>query len=731
MAQLENKIKFSIIVDDGEVKVKLTQLDNSVKKVKDSFSSSTISIDKFGEKIKSLNGKLQVSEAQLKKEISQLQKLKQSAAIGSKEYQNLGNGINQLTAQLNGSSAATGGMTASALELGRVVSDMPYGIRGVANNLSQLGSNLFFAARQAGGMTKAIQGLFMALRGPLGILLAFQAVIAAVDFFSARQKKAKEDVDELTISIDKQTNRLGILQGLLTEKISQGAFGSKEFNENIEVLVNKFSEFGKKYNTLTDEQKKDEKFVRNLVESYQALLATRNKIKTTEKEIGELVQEGAGAYEDIYEKAEAEERYKEQLSLLREQLEMLYSHELQYEKVFKVLENKGTGAIKAYKQQFIDLTEEIRSFSEREETALEQSESDLNEIKRRYEREELEAKYNEFVAKQNLRLREYKERVKGAENANELILKAQNKHDESLKLAKVEYGNAINALDSAQFNERLANIRDFNEERERLALENRRKLEDIEFGEESMARQQKPFTTGKRGEAALGAQKDAQTGLEISSEAALAINSIEAELQADILSNEKKAELLLEKEQREKDFLRGAEMRSKALITLDRIELESKRQAAADGAALLNSASQLAGKSTKAGKALAVASTTISTYSATQRAYESQIIPGDPTSVPRAVLAGAAALAAGLARVKQILAVKIPGGSGGGSAPSGGGRTFDFNLVGSTGQDQLAQAVGSQFNQGPIQSYVVSSQITSQQQLDNIIESDATFGGDN
>lgn len=73
----------------------------------------------------------------------------------------------------------------------------------------------------------------------------------------------------------------------------------------------------------------------------------------------------------------------------------------------------------------------------------------------------------------------------------------------------------------------------------------------------------------------------------------------------------------------------------------------------------------------------------------------------------------------------------ISGGGGGGAAGGGGGRTFDFNLVGSTGQDQLAQAVGGQFSQGPVQAYVVSSQMTSQQQLDNIIESDATFGGDN
>jgi hypothetical protein len=493
--------------------------------------------------------------------------------------------------------------------------------------------------------------------------------------------------------------------------------GTSGFAEDLKIINNEFSEFSRKYESLSELDKKDESLVSSLLEKYKQLLNIRGRITKDLKQLEELREDGTevGRIESL------ESRLK---------LNLLIKAEL--EELFKVEKKvSGSSRISVFKQQLLNLEKFILDSRQREEVALEQSEADLNEIKRRYEKEDLQAKYNSFIERQKLRFQEYKERVKGAKNAAQLIAEAQKKLDESLKLAKVEYGNAINALDSAQFNERLANIRDFNEERERLALENRRKLEDIEFGEESMARQQKPFTTGKRGEAALGAQKDAQTGLEISSEAALAINSIEAELQADILSDEKKAELLLEKEQREKDFLRGAEMRSKALITLDRIELEAKKQALADGASLLNSASQLAGKSTRAGKKLAVASATISTFSATQSAFESQIIENDPTSIPRAVLAGAAALAAGLARVKQILAVKIPGGSGGGSAPSGGGRTFDFNLVGSTGQDQLAQAVGSQFNQGPIQSYVVSSQITSQQQLDNIIESDATFGGDN
>jgi len=87
--------------------------------------------------------------------------------------------------------------------------------------------------------------------------------------------------------------------------------------------------------------------------------------------------------------------------------------------------------------------------------------------------------------------------------------------------------------------------------------------------------------------------------------------------------------------------------------------------------------------------------------------------------------------------IASILAATLSSRSlgGGGSSGSGGGgvsgggesREFDFNLVGSTGVNQLAQGIGGQFDQ-PIQAYVVSSQMTSQQQLDNVIQSSATIG---
>ena len=108
----------------------------------------------------------------------------------------------------------------------------------------------------------------------------------------------------------------------------------------------------------------------------------------------------------------------------------------------------------------------------------------------------------------------------------------------------------------------------------------------------------------------------------------------------------------------------------------------------------------------------------------------------NPITAPLAALAPARIIknniGAGLS-IANILATGLNSKSnpsaGSGGAVGGGGesREFDFNLVGSTGINQLAEGVAGQFGQ-PIQAYVVSSQISSQQQLDGIIQSNATIG---
>ena len=137
---------------------------------------------------------------------------------------------------------------------------------------------------------------------------------------------------------------------------------------------------------------------------------------------------------------------------------------------------------------------------------------------------------------------------------------------------------------------------------------------------------------------------------------------------------------------------------SKAIVKIDDLETQARLDNLDRIGQGLMAASQIAGKATGAGKALAVAGTLLSTYSAAQKAYESQMTL-TPDSPIRAAIAAAVATTQGLARVQSILAVKTPamkeqGTSGGGA--TGAGTTIeapDFNVVGAGGVSQLA--VGS------------------------------------
>ena len=124
---------------------------------------------------------------------------------------------------LSGVSNATGGATAATLELGRAISDAPYGIRGVANNLSQFASQFSFMANKVDettgkvvGFNGAIKSLGKAMRAN-AVLLAIQLIIAAFDKFAGGAKKAKEESDSLSKSFGLQTTKLMVLKSALDD----------------------------------------------------------------------------------------------------------------------------------------------------------------------------------------------------------------------------------------------------------------------------------------------------------------------------------------------------------------------------------------------------------------------------------------------------------------------------------------------------------------------------------
>ena len=69
---------------------------------------------------------------------------------------------------------------------------------------------------------------------------------------------------------------------------------------------------------------------------------------------------------------------------------------------------------------------------------------------------------------------------------------------------------------------------------------------------------------------------------------------------------------------------------------------------------------------------------------------------------------------------------KSSGGGGGGASTGGGGPQAQFNIVGSSGTNQLAAGIAAQQNQ-PVNAYVVGSDMSTQQALDRNRITNATF----
>ena len=160
-------------------------------------------------------------------------------------------------------------------------------------------------------------------------------------------------------------------------------------------------------------------------------------------------------------------------------------------------------------------------------------------------------------------------------------------------------------------------------------------------------------------------------------------------------------------------------------LALTKAEKDASLQVASSAFSAIAS---IMGEQSAAGKAAAVAAATINTYQAATNA-----LAFTPAPPPFPQIAAGVAIASGLMNVKKILSTKTPGpsggGGGGGSVPTAPSvPTFDPTLAlagAAGGQEQsntltLGEQSGSS-SANVIRAYVVSDNITSQQEADKKI----------
>lgn len=555
---------------------------------------------------------------------------------------------------------ATGATTSAALELGRVVSDAPYGIRGMANNLTQLVSQMAFATKAAGGFKLALKGLFTALTGPLGIVLAITSVISALDFFYGANKKAEKSSDEVTDSLEKQRKEL--------EKLTKGYADYLKIREKVFMNTSK-----------------DREMLKALVKE---TLDVTNSDERRNEALSKLVKLYPKYFkglrvDDIKQLFEAESQVNR---ILQNKLKLKdalaraekLSNEIQLEKI--KIGKQGRAA---------DLTRIGELRKEREEVRELIGIYAALDLELKEEDKGNDSKDKKSRVKSLFDFPKPKEILAFAKKQLKAVAKAMN-----INLKESPLTIAPN-LDFELSEETKQGIKDYN----KLVLKTLTIKSDTE-------------------EYAEYADKTKEVLSAVS-------GFIDAQFERDLVTEQNKTNAL------------NAQLNNR-LLNEKLSEDERKKiqnQIWQNDEALRKKQEAIAKKKFNTQKAFNIAMAVVDTASSALKAYGSQLVIGDPSSLIRAKIAAATTAALGLAQVATIASQKfqstsaatpINTASGGGGGGGVGDRSFDFNLVGNTQENQLANAIQSQFS-SPLKAFVVSKDITTQQELDLNIKSSATF----
>lgn len=113
----------------------------------------------------------------------------------------------RLTSGFKGAAQSAGQANQTLLEMGRVLSDLPFGFIGISNNLEQSSTQFANLSRKTGGFKGAMTALVAAAKSPGGMLVMFGSMIPAAlsfatiglrnwNFMAGDSKSAMEELDD-------------------------------------------------------------------------------------------------------------------------------------------------------------------------------------------------------------------------------------------------------------------------------------------------------------------------------------------------------------------------------------------------------------------------------------------------------------------------------------------------------------------------------------------------------
>lgn len=727
----EEKIVFKVVVDDKGNVVKL----QSTEKGFNDIDLTVKNAEKSAQKLNQTIGKTG-SGATLK-----------GVKLTAKEYNKLAKTQNQLK-------DATGSATSATMELSRVVSDAPYGIRGMANNITQLVSQLGTASTKAGGFGKALRLIGSQLLGPLGVVFAITAVVSALDFFFGANQKSKKAVSDLT----KEVYSSGLVANQYVKELEDVNLTEKrrkvvtqELIKLVPTLKKEDLKYGKnldnvklkiKQYTLAQASRIE---MDKLVEQNSALLSKQmrvdlvNSTEDQEEKVriikGLLKEEGIElekAVNKSYQMGQSNLtlRKKTNSELIQDFKDLAKGIEKESKPILEQIDrltqglaldpskngdDKGNGKIKLldiedFEKQTEDYLDKIASVSQKQELLNAELNSDKVKIQERYHLEALEAKNIENKAK-------FKQQADAYRLEYQAFLDQQVR---TTPMTKSEAKGLLNDFDEDIKAQQKASEDNFN-----VLI---KKTKDFYFDKFFIALQGEQKIQKSKSESQTKELEDLAFYLEKYTELMGGIG--------DFLQAESDRELAIEQN---KTNVLNKELNDR-LINENLSESQRKSiqdQILKNDEALRVKQEVIKKKAFNTQKAFNISAALVDTYAAASSAYRNTLASPanilDPTvGLIRAKVNAGIAMAGGLLQVAAIARQKYQsssaatpintGGGGGGSATERAEPSF--NIVGGSRENQLLTAIQSQFDK-PLKAYVVSTEVTDQQELDGIIVNQA------
>jgi len=132
----------------------------------------------------------------------------------------------------------TGLAGATLVELGRTVSDSNYGLRGMANNISQLATLMTTLLFTTGSFAGGLKALGKAMFGPLGVIVLFQGFIAVLEGQAIAAQGAKKEINALAEAIAKAGSDLRTFLSL----VDRGNLSQEEMADTVAQLNDNYKD---------------------------------------------------------------------------------------------------------------------------------------------------------------------------------------------------------------------------------------------------------------------------------------------------------------------------------------------------------------------------------------------------------------------------------------------------------------------------------------------------------